>query len=271
MEEIKVSVVIPYFNNEKEILRALQSVIKQTYTNFEIIVVDDGSKDNSHSLVEDFIQRNQGVKIKHLSQKNSGPSSARNLGVTHASGVYLAFLDSDDAWYPDKLECQMKILKEINYNVSVIGSRYDVVTGSDFMEENYIPKVGFTRMKKISFTKMLLRNYIYTSACVINRDDFINAGGFNINQKYSEDYALLLRLSHGKGALLIEKALFCMFKKPFGESGLSSNLKQMEFGELSNYHSLYKERKISIVTLLLVSGFSYLKYILRKLKCMSKK
>ncbi|HMJ08789.1 MAG TPA: glycosyltransferase [Pyrinomonadaceae bacterium] len=103
MNTPKVSVIIPNYNYDKYISKAIDSVLAQTYTNIEIIVVDDGSIDNSLSVLEKY-----GDQITVLKQQNQGVSPARNAGVAHSSGEYLAFLDADDIWLPEKLERQME-------------------------------------------------------------------------------------------------------------------------------------------------------------------
>lgn len=101
-----VSVVIPIYNREKLIFKSVQSVLNQTYSDLEIIVVDDGSTDNTRDVV-------MGIgdpRVRYIYQKNSGACAARNNGVMHARGKYIAFHDSDDIWYPDKLRQQVVVL-----------------------------------------------------------------------------------------------------------------------------------------------------------------
>ena len=98
-----VSVVIPTYNSSETILSCINSVFSQTYNNIEIIVVDDGSTDTTIKLLSDLIIGHE-EKIKLVTQVNAGPSCARNNGISHAKGEYIAFLDSDDEWYPNKIE-----------------------------------------------------------------------------------------------------------------------------------------------------------------------
>lgn len=99
----KISVVIPNYNYAKYVSRAIDSVLAQTYLNTEIVVVDDGSKDESHAILDGY-----GDRIKLLKQQNQGVSMARNSGVASSSGEFVAFLDADDIWLPEKLERQMQ-------------------------------------------------------------------------------------------------------------------------------------------------------------------
>ena len=97
---IKFSVIIPVYNGEKFITRALNSVKNQTYKNLEIIVVNDGSTDNTAKEISTFIDENLDLDVKYFSQENSGPSTARNFGLSVATGDYVAFLDADDTFSP---------------------------------------------------------------------------------------------------------------------------------------------------------------------------
>lgn len=119
---IKISVVIPAYNREKTIEKCLESVMNQTYSPYEIIVVDDGSTDNTIQKIE--MQNCEIIKV--LKQNHKGAQAARNYGIREAKGDYIAFLDSDDEWLPDKLEIQTQYLK----------NRKDVVVYCDCFEVN---------------------------------------------------------------------------------------------------------------------------------------
>lgn len=116
-----VSVVIPLFNKESYIVETLQSVMKQTYANLECIIVDDGSTDNSIEIARKFISENK-LPWKLISQKNSGQTKARNLGIQQAQGEYIAFLDSDDLWSFDKIELQVEAIEQNPSSVLVLSS-----------------------------------------------------------------------------------------------------------------------------------------------------
>jgi glycosyltransferase involved in cell wall biosynthesis len=104
----EVSVVIPTYNRAKVLSRAVKSVLNQGYRDFEIIVVDDGSTDNTEQVVGAF-DKQQVKYVRH--EKNMGPAAARNTGIGHANGKYIAFQDSDDEWFPQKLGRQVEILE----------------------------------------------------------------------------------------------------------------------------------------------------------------
>src|SRR5579863_2716954 len=108
----KVSAVIPTFNRTCQTFAAIESVLSQTYTNLEVIVVDDGSTDGPGETVKRYVceKARAGHAVRFLSQKNQGASAARNTGISEAQGYYVGFLDSDDVWLPEKLEWQLKAL-----------------------------------------------------------------------------------------------------------------------------------------------------------------
>ena len=115
MEEAFVSVVIPTYNRAAALERAVRSVLEQTYSKLEVIVVDDGSTDNTRQVVESI----QDPRLHYLWQRNCGACAARNYGALHAKGEYIAFHDSDDIWHPDKLEKQMAAMQAQHADIIV--------------------------------------------------------------------------------------------------------------------------------------------------------
>lgn len=109
-----VSIIMPSYNSEKFISDSIQSVQKQTYENWELLIVDDCSTDRTVSLIKDFIEMDSRIQLEVL-DKNSGAAIARNTAIKQAEGVYLAFLDSDDLWKKDKLSKQIRFMEENQY------------------------------------------------------------------------------------------------------------------------------------------------------------
>jgi glycosyltransferase involved in cell wall biosynthesis len=132
-----VSVVIPMYNVENYIAETLESVLNQTYKNLEIVIVDDGSKDNSASVVKEYLQKHN--CIKYIIQENSGVSIARNRGVAEATGEFIAFLDSDDLWLPEKLGKQLERIQASSMDACYCGYKeyIDGRIGSSFPERYY--------------------------------------------------------------------------------------------------------------------------------------
>ncbi|KOP77798.1 glycosyl transferase [Lysinibacillus sp. FJAT-14745] len=109
-----VSIITPSFNSSRFIEDTINSVLNQTYPHFELIIVDDCSKDNSWEMITAFSKKDERIKIYQL-EKNSGAATARNFGIQASNGKYLAFLDSDDLWDQHKLEAQVKFMESNNY------------------------------------------------------------------------------------------------------------------------------------------------------------
>lgn len=149
-----VSIVIPVFNKEEWIIQTLMSVYSQTYPNWECLIVDDGSTDASLLAISEFTKKHPG-NWKIISQVNSGQSPARNLGIDSSAGVFIAFLDADDLWLPNKLELQVKFLLS-NPDVGLVLTPYIIFregqksnfrlvgsTDSRKMIDNWLSMTGF--------------------------------------------------------------------------------------------------------------------------------
>ncbi|HZG58237.1 glycosyltransferase, partial [Paenibacillus sp.] len=180
------SVVIPTYNRERYIGRAIRSVLNQTCDDYELIVVDDGSTDRTRRIVKSF-----GPRVRYLRQPNRGPSEARNAGIRAARGRFIAFLDSDDRFLPRKLEANKEYLEkhpECNFLYSWY---YDVRGGRRTLRKTkqYGDLDRFRyRLYRRSFT-------IRTSTVVIHRDCFKNVGLFHPEYRYSQDWDMWLRLA----------------------------------------------------------------------------
>ena len=182
---VKVSIIIPTFNRANLITRALESVFKQTISDYEIIIIDDGSTDNTKDVLKPFQDR-----IRYVYQQNKGISAARNLGITMAQGQYIAFLDSDDTWIPEKLALQAQVLDEnptvgivyskmvkINEQGQPCGMKPENPTGRNFKE---LLEIGGDIPTSTVFTR---------KAC------FDKAGLFDENLPMMEDFEMWLRIA----------------------------------------------------------------------------
>ena len=195
--EHRISVVIPTYNRAQTIMRAINSVLGQTLPAFEIIVVDDGSFDGTKDVLKahSFFSKNAKVpQKKYFVQKNSGVSSARNLGIRKANGDFIAFLDSDDTWYQDKLSRQINYMIENNY--SICGTLMDYRTNS------YKSKitVGNTSnnqdfIKEARYMPFPISSLIIKSSCL--KDDYFFSETLGTN-KYGqiEDLEFISRLAN---------------------------------------------------------------------------
>lgn len=172
MQNKKISVIIPFYNGVEWLCEAVQSVLRQTYKNFEIIVINDGSSENMDRFLNKF-----GDKTHYIVTNNKGPGPARNLGIEMAKGEYIAFLDSDDLWLPNKLEVQ--VLNMNNYNWIWSHTSYSL-----FNDENteFIKDVLVGDFKGDIFLKKFISSPIATP-CVIIKKVFFDE---NPNIRFSE-------------------------------------------------------------------------------------
>jgi glycosyltransferase involved in cell wall biosynthesis len=184
----KVSVIIPAYNTEGYLAETIRSVLDQTYDDFEVIVVDDGSSDGTLALARSFEPR-----ITVLTKPNGGPASARNLAIRNSRGDYIAFLDSDDLWMKDKLEEQVALL-ERNPEVGLVYGQA-LMFRQNNGELNVSEKIGFTCDP--SFRLLLQGNYIPNSTVMVRRVCINKVGLLNEARALIgvEDYEYWLRIT----------------------------------------------------------------------------
>ena len=222
-----VSVIIPTFNRVYCIARAINSVLVQSYSNIEVIVVDDGSTDNTRELIQDLYAEDQ--RLIYLAQENTGVAGARNAGFAVAQGDFVALLDSDDMWMPWKLELQIACLQRypevgmvwtdmeaVNAHGNVFEPRYIRKMYSGY--ENFAIDELFSIQHKLRdvapfkpelrakigeesfytgyiFSHMVMGSLVHTSTVVLRRERLTKVGGFNEDLKYSgEDFDFHLRV-----------------------------------------------------------------------------
>jgi glycosyltransferase involved in cell wall biosynthesis len=252
-----VSVVIPCFRSGKTIERAVISIAEQSLRPAEVILVDDCSADGTLEQLRRLQKHYPEGWLKVIAQaENGGPGTARNAGWNAASQPYIAFLDADDTWHPEKLRIQYEAMC-VNSEAAISGHSYSWSTKGSVLSE--IPETS--RIKNIRAIHLLLKNRFSTPTVMLKKDIPFR---FIEGKRYCEDYDLWLQIVlGGYHALFIEAPLTYLFKAPFGDSGLSAQLWQMERGELDAYFHLHRENKINSLLLLLVICWSIGKYLLR--------
>ncbi len=190
MTESLVSVILPVYNRERTVARAIDSVLAQTYRPLELIVVDDGSTDGTRGVLEGF-----GPRITVIEQSHDGPYVARNVGLRHARGSLVAFVDSDDAWLPDRLACQAPLLERPEVGL-VFGDAIHVTS----------PGPGATRTGLTCFRVSPPRrgrvahhfawyNFVPTVTVLVRRRCLEEAGGFSEACALSADYLTWFRIA----------------------------------------------------------------------------
>ena len=178
-----VSIITPCYNSEDYLDDCIASVLAQTYQNWEMLIVDDNSSDNSCALINSYSKRDDRIKPLFLNE-NFGPAMARNNAITNAKGKYIAFLDSDDIWLPEKLEVQINFMKK--NNCSFVFSSYSVI--SDDEKPNYTISVPET----ITYKRYLKNTIIGCLTVMLDKEKFKKIEMPNLRS--SHDMALWLNL-----------------------------------------------------------------------------
>lgn len=178
------SVIIPLYNKADTILRTLASVEAQTFRDFEVIIIDDGSKDKGVAVIQNSQFANQ---CRITSQPNKGVSAARNAGVAQANGDYLCFLDADDEWFPHYLQRMSELIKKFP------GAG---IYGAGFTRPGYKLKKGFRRDGYCDiFDEATVKMPFNTDGLIIPKDIFMSFGGFDEIVSYYEDYQLIFQIA----------------------------------------------------------------------------
>lgn len=183
-----VSVIIPTYNYGRFIGAAVQSVLDQTFRDCEIIVVDDGSTDNTAQVVSQF-----GDRVTYLFQPNRGKSAARNRAIQEATGQWVAFLDADDRWLPSKIERQLEILK-LTGEQAAVHSNFSIVNEDRSMHLYWREQVPESVAKGLEASDLVLWNVVGTLTVMVSRDKVLDVGGFDEGQLSAEDWDLWLRM-----------------------------------------------------------------------------
>lgn len=253
---INVSVIIPCWCASKTIRRAVDSVYSQTLRPSEVIIIDDASPDDTLTTIRSMLSDYPDGWLKVIKMEvNSGPGLARNAGWRQARYEWLAFLDSDDAWHPRKLEIQYSFLAS-NPEVVLCGHKSVVLNNLVFPE---LPMA--TRVLKINFWNMLFSNRLPTRSVLLNK----NAISVYFNDtRFCEDLLLWLEvIIAGHPCYRIDLPLAACFRAEYSSGGFSGNLWRHEARELATWFYLYKKKYINFIVLGIAFLASLLKYVKR--------
>lgn len=255
-----VSVIIPCYRCTETIERAVASIARQTLPPEEVLLVEDCSGDDGETL--DLLYRLQQqyrdkVDLKIISLKeNGGPAGARNAGWDAATQPYIAFLDADDEWHPEKLDLQYEYMRG-NPKIAVTGHQYIWLLNS----KPTLHALSISSYKNISPLSLLFKNCFPTSSVMLkNKIPF----RFTAGKRCAEDFYLWQQVAFaGFPIVRIEAPLVHYYKALYGEGGLSAQLWKMEKGELSNFVALYRAGSINWLLFIAATGFSIAKYVKR--------
>jgi glycosyltransferase involved in cell wall biosynthesis len=213
----KISVIIPVYNAEETIKETLKSVLSQTFSQFEIIVINDGSQDKTLEIVSRILD----PRLKVLSYPNAGVSVSRNRGISQAAGEYVSFLDADDLWTPDKLETQLKAL-QANPQAAVAYSWTDWIDESG----QFLRSGGHITVNGDVYAKLLLRDFVESgSNPLIRRQALTEVGGFDESLNLAADWDMWLRLAARYEFVAVPSSQILYRVSP---NSMSSNVWKME-------------------------------------------
>lgn len=230
---ISVSIIIPTYNRNNTIGEALESVLNQSYQHIEIIVIDDGSTDDTEKFIKHHFKR-----VKYFYQNNAGPGAARNNGIKEARGEYIAFLDSDDLWSKDKLELQVKFLQS-NPDVALCCTDFKEISPNKVIHESvhdHMPvKNGYV------FEHLLKHQFIKTSTVMVRADTLKETGLFHETLRAFEDRYLWFNIARIGKIHFLDK---CLVTARIQGDNLTSNRSLMYENFISLYAHLLKQEDL---------------------------
>lgn len=183
---VKVSIIIPAFNGDRYIEEAIGSILAQTYQDYEIILVDDGSTDNTCQVVQQY-----GKGIKYLRQTNQGVAASRNLGMKASQGEYIAFLDQDDVFLPHKLTNQVALLEQ-DYSLGMVNSGWEIVNQAGEIQSAVEP---WLQIPHLSLANLIIWKPVFLGAMLFRRSWLERSPGFDTSLVQTPDVDLVLRLA----------------------------------------------------------------------------
>lgn len=254
-----ITVIVPVYNAENTIDRALDSIRKQTAVDKirRVIVVDDGSGDSSADRVRAYGDRYEDFPLELICQQNFGAAAARNTGMSRAETPYIAFLDADDIWLPNKLQRQLEVLAKYP-QIRFLGTGW----------EEKPMKIGRRRITELyngTIKDVCIKNFPVTPSVLMETSFREKVGFFDETRRYAEDINYFQKIAIlGNYYFLPEKLVEIDFgKEYFAQSGLSSHLKEMHQGTLQNIRELRQAKAISFFFWLEMRIFYQLKYYRR--------
>lgn len=236
---MKVSVLLPVYNGQETLSETIRSILSQTYQDLELIIVNDGSTDQSEQVIKKFSDK----RIKYILQKNTGaPAAPRNVAAKASSGDLLALCDQDDVWYPQKLEKQLEAFKNANKdkNIGIIYSR------ADFIDKNG-KKLGVSQMPVAKYLSAIeahqkLLSGIFITACsaLFTKEAYQYSGGFDESLVGNDEYDLYIKITEKYG-ILSTTDILCAWRSDPGS--LSGNISKMYIENEKIFDKLEKTEK----------------------------
>jgi glycosyltransferase involved in cell wall biosynthesis len=199
-----VSVIIPVYNGERYLAETLDSVIAQTMKDWEIIAVNDGSTDGSAAILAEYAGK-EPCRIRPVTVENGGVSRARNEGVDRARGRFIAFIDQDDIWAPEKLERQLaQFARDEALGLSFTNE--SIIDGQGAVVRTNVICLGKDQRGEI-FGHLLFENFIPISSVMVKKEIFLDSGGFDPQYALAEDYDWLLKIARSAAIDYVDEPL----------------------------------------------------------------
>ncbi|NJL78661.1 MAG: glycosyltransferase [Richelia sp. RM2_1_2] len=218
---MSISVIVPVFNGERTIEETIKSILNQTFSNIEIIIINDGSTDTTLEILENIYDS----RIKIFSYPNAGLSVSRNRGISQAKGEYISFIDADDLWTADKLELQWQVLQS-NSQAAVAYSWTDYIDESG----KFIKSGRRIKVNGDAFRKLLITNFLENGSNPLIRQQALEkVGGFDESLAAAEDKDMWLRLAANYEFVCVEKPQI-LYRT--STNSMSTNLKRQETASL---------------------------------------
>jgi glycosyltransferase involved in cell wall biosynthesis len=190
VSEILVSIVVPVYNGEKYLKKTIESILEQTYSNFELLLINDGSSDTSAKLIDALVATDK--RIKGFSKENGGVANARNYGVSLAKGELIAFCDQDDLWLPNKLEKQLPLFENPNVGLVYCGAVVEALLYGKTSKGSLANK-----QRGYVFDQLVQLNMLTCCTAVVRKKHLLKAGGFDDDLALMgvDDWHLWLKMS----------------------------------------------------------------------------
>lgn len=234
MSAVQVSIIIPTYNRATYIGEALTSIINQTYTHWECLVIDDGSTDNTKNIIDSFHTKDHRIRyIKRPNNYPKGSNGSRNYGLSLAQGQYIAFCDDDDYWLHDKLEKQIPIFQQ-HPEVGLVTGNIEYVNSDGIRTGRVIKQTG---NHGYVFEEILLKNRLSMITPVIKREVFDKVGLFNTNFVIFEDWEYWRRVAYYYPFYALQDVLACVRKH---DSNTSLIVTQKPSEQFVRYRKLTK-------------------------------
>ena len=238
---MRFSVIIPLYNKAPYIKKALNSVLEQTFRDFELIIVDDGSSDDSYAVAKEVLDEFNG-NCKLIHQENAGVSTARNNGVAATCGEYLCFLDADDWWAPNYLERMDRFINEYP-EAGIYGANYFYVKNGRQSICVTTAETGYINYCKVYAEKLEMP--LWTGATCLPRSVFFEMGGFEPHLKLGEDFCLWIKIALKYKVAFLNEALSYYFQDSDASWRLVGKLHNPKVHMLWNLQDLEDEETIN--------------------------